>query len=114
LVDEYHNESHSITLAAAQFAPAARRPAMLWGSGLAIMTRLLLTAGAVLLAYIACNLIQEEAQLAAHVHEAPTSMRSAIARIALAHLVMSLDNVIAIAGASQFDPVRATEGDRQG
>ena len=32
---------------------------MLWGSGLAIMTRLLLTAGAVLLAYIACNLIQE-------------------------------------------------------
>ena len=37
---------------------------MLWGSGLAIMTRLLLTAGAVLLAYIACNLIQEEAQLA--------------------------------------------------
>ena len=41
-------------------------------------------------------------------------MRSAIARIALAHLVMSLDNVIAIAGASQSDPVRATEGDRQG
>jgi YjbE family integral membrane protein len=67
-------------------------------------------AGAVLLAYIACKLIQEEAQPAAHVHEAPTSMRSAIARIALADLVMSLDNVIAIAGVSQSDPVRLAVG----
>jgi YjbE family integral membrane protein len=66
--------------------------------------------GAVLLAYIACKLIQEEAQPAGHVHEAPTSMSSAIARIALADLVMSLDNVIAIARVSQSDPVRLAVG----
>jgi len=113
-----------IALAAHRLPAAQRRQAMLWGSGLAIMMRLLLTfvvstlllvpglrfAGAVLLAYIACKLIQEEAQPAAHVHEAPTSMRSAIARIALADLVMSLDNVIAIAGVSQSDPVRLAVG----
>ena len=37
-------------------------------------------------------------------------MFKAITRIAMADLVMSLDNVVAIAGASQSDPVRMTLG----
>src|SRR5208337_2288101 len=36
---------------------------------------------------------------------APTSLLTAIVRIAVADLVMSLDNVIAIAGVSESDPV---------
>ena len=113
-----------IALAAHRLPAAQRRQAMLWGSGLAIVMRLLLTfvvsalllvpglrfVGAVLLAYIACKLIQEEAQPAGPGREAPTSMSSAIARIALADLVMSLDNVIAVAGVSQSDPVRLAVG----
>ena len=96
---------------------------MLWGSALAIVMRLVLTflvsyllllpglrfLGAVLLAYIACKLIQEESESAGHVHETQTNMRAAIARIALADLVMSLDNVIAIAGVSQSEPVRLVD-----
>ena len=97
---------------------------MLWGTGLAIVMRLLLTLvvsillvipglrfmGAVVLAYIACKLIQEEEQPAETAQQGPTNMRTAIVRIALADLVMSLDNVIAIAGVSQSDPVRLTVG----
>jgi YjbE family integral membrane protein len=113
-----------IALAAHGLPPAQRRQAMLWGSALAIVMRLVLTflvsyllllpglrfLGAVLLAYIACKLIQEESESAGHVHETQTNMRAAIARIALADLVMSLDNVIAIAGVSQSEPVRLVIG----
>jgi YjbE family integral membrane protein len=113
-----------IALAAHGLPPARRRQAMLWGSGLAIVMRLVLTflvsyllllpglrfLGAVLLAYIACKLIQEESEAAGHVQETRTNMRAAIARIALADLVMSLDNVIAIAGVSQSEPVRLVIG----
>ena len=113
-----------IALAAHRLPPAQRRQAMLWGTGLAIVMRLLLTfvvsalllipglrfLGAVVLAYIACKLIQEEEEPTGPGREAPTSMRKAIARIALADLVMSLDNVIAVAGVSQSDPLRLTVG----
>src|SRR5271165_7073592 len=113
-----------IALAAHRLPAKQRRQAMLWGSGLAIVMRLLLTfvvsvllllpglrfVGAVLLAYIACKLIQEEAEPAGPGHEAPTSMKSAIVRIALADLIMSLDNVVAIAGVSQSDPVKLAVG----
>jgi len=113
-----------IALAAHNLPAAQRTKAMLWGTGLAIVMRLVLTftvsylllipglrfLGAVLLAYIACKLIQEEAQSAGHAREAPTSIRTAIARIALADLVMSLDNVIAVAGVAQSDPLRLVVG----
>ncbi len=113
-----------IALAAHRLPPAQRRKAMLWGTGLAIVMRLLLTfvvsvllvipglrfMGAVVLAYIACKLIQEEEQAAETDQQGPTNMRTAIARIALADLVMSLDNVIAIAGVSQSDPFRLAVG----
>jgi YjbE family integral membrane protein len=92
---------------------------MLWGTGLAIVMRLVLTfaisyvllipglrfLGAVLLAYIACKLIQEQADQAEEASHTPCSTGTAIARIAVADLVMSLDNVIAIAGVAQADPV---------
>jgi len=109
-----------IALAASSLPPEKRRGAMLWGTGLAIGMRMVLTfavsyvllipglrfLGAVLLAYIACKLIQEQADQSGDVGPPPTSAGTAIARIALADLVMSLDNVIAIAGVAQADPVR--------
>ena len=51
-------------------------------------------------------MIQEQADQAGEASQAPTSTGTAIVRIALADLVMSLDNVIAIAGLAQADPVR--------
>ncbi|MGD0044097.1 MAG: TerC family protein [Isosphaeraceae bacterium] len=109
-----------IALAASSLPPEKRQRAMLWGTGLAIGMRMVLTfavsyvllipglrfLGAVLLAYIACKLIQEQADQAGDASQAPTSTGTAIARIALADLVMSLDNVIAIAGVAQADPLR--------
>jgi YjbE family integral membrane protein len=113
-----------IALAAHNLPAGQRRRAMLWGTGLAIVMRLILTCvvsslllipglrflGAVLLAYIACKLIQEEAQSAGSRQEAPANLIMAIARIALADLVMSFDNVIAIAAVSQSDPLRLIVG----
>ena len=109
-----------IALAANTLPPKKRKCAMLWGTGLAIAMRLVLTfvvsylllipglrfLGAVLLAYIACKLIQEQADHEGNVDTSPASTRTAILRIALADLIMSLDNVIAIAGVAQADPVR--------
>jgi YjbE family integral membrane protein len=109
-----------IALAANSLTPEKRRRAMLWGSGLAIGMRMVLTfavsyvllvpglrfLGAVLLAYIGCKLIQEQADQAGDAGPPPTSTGTAIARIALADLVMSLDNVIAVAGVARADPLR--------
>src|SRR3954449_13568927 len=86
-----------IALAAHGLPPAQRRQAMLWGSALAIVMRLVLTflvsyllltpglrfLGAVLLAYIACKLIQEESESAGQAQQSPANMRTANARIAL-------------------------------
>ncbi|APW62505.1 TerC family protein [Paludisphaera borealis] len=107
-----------IGLAAHRLPPAQRKKAMFWGCGLAIVMRIGLTFvvfyllmipglrffGAVLLAWIACKLMQEEGQAAADPHAAPTSMLKAIQRIAMADLIMSLDNVLAIASASDSNP----------
>jgi YjbE family integral membrane protein len=113
-----------VALAAHNVPPEQRTKAMLWGTCLAIGMRLVLTfavsyllmipglrfVGAVLLAYIACKLIQEEVQSAEPAGAAATSIGTAIARIALADLVMSLDNVIAVAGLAQCDPLRLIIG----
>jgi predicted tellurium resistance membrane protein TerC len=66
--------------------------------------------GAVLLAWIACKLIQEEAESADHTKPAPVTLPKAIIRIAMADFIMSLDNIVAIAGASNSDPVRIVLG----
>ena len=110
---------------AAHLLPARqRRQAMLWGCGMAIVMRVALTlvvahlllfpglrfAGAVLLAWIACKLIQEHDDSTDSTKPPPTSLLKAIRRIAMADLIMSLDNVVAIAGASQSDPVRIILG----
>lgn len=109
-----------IALAAGSLPSHARRQAMLWGTGLAIAMRLVLTfavsyvllvpglrlVGAALLAYIACKLIQEQTEQAEDANRSPCSIETAIARIAVADLIMSLDNVIAIAGVAQADSVR--------
>lgn len=113
-----------IALAARQVPAHQRRSAMLWGIGLAVVLRLGLTlivayllqipglrfVGALLLAWIACRLLQEEAEPEEGHGSVSTSLRTAIARIAVADLVMSLDNVVAIAGVSRSDPVQLTIG----
>jgi YjbE family integral membrane protein len=97
---------------------------MIWGCGMAIAMRIALTLvvahlllfpglrtlGAVLLAWIACKLIQEGAEPIDHTKPAPNNLMKAIFRIAMADFIMSLDNVVAIAGASQSDPVRIILG----
>src|SRR5271165_5214606 len=113
-----------IGLAAHLLPSRQRRQAMLWGCGMAIVMRVALTlvvahlllfpglrfAGAVLLAWIACKLIQEHDDSTDSTKPPPTSLLKAITRIAMADLIMSLDNVVAIAGASQSDPVRIILG----
>ncbi len=85
-----------VALAARQLPPEQRRKAMIWGVGLAVGMRLVLTLmvsyllmlpglqliGAVLLAWIACRLLQDEAESAEHPGEAPSTLRTAVARIA--------------------------------
>jgi YjbE family integral membrane protein len=113
-----------IGLAAHLLPPPQRRKAMFWGCGMAIAMRIALTLvvaelllfpglrfiGAVLLAWIACKLIQEEAEASDESTPLPGSLFRAVTRIAMADLIMSLDNVVAIAGASQSDPVRIIVG----
>jgi YjbE family integral membrane protein len=110
---------------AARLLPARqRRQALFWGCGMAIVMRVVLTlvvahlllfpglrfVGAILLAHIACKLIQEEHDSTDQTRPSPTSLWKAISRIAMADLIMSLDNVVAIAGVSQSDPVRIILG----
>jgi YjbE family integral membrane protein len=113
-----------IGLAAHLLPPGQRRRAMLWGCGLAILMRISLTlvvsellllpglrlVGGLLLAWIAARLIQEEADSGDDASPSPTTMFKAITRIAMADFIMSLDNVLAIAGASNSDPVRVIIG----
>jgi YjbE family integral membrane protein len=113
-----------IGLAAHLLPPRQRRQAMLWGCGMAIVMRVALTlvvaqlllfaglrfVGGLLLAWIACRLVQEEAESRDTTKPAPTSLFKAITRIAMADFIMSLDNIVAIAGASESDPVRVIIG----
>jgi YjbE family integral membrane protein len=113
-----------IAMAAYLLPPRQRRKAMFWGCFLAIAMRVMLTLvvshlllfpglrfiGAALLAWIACKLIQEEAESRDTTRPPPTTLPKAITRIAMADFIMSLDNVVAIAGVSQSDPVRVVLG----
>jgi YjbE family integral membrane protein len=113
-----------IALAAHLLPLHQRRQAMLWGCGLAITMRLMLTlvvsnllllpglrfVGALLLAWIACKLIVEKAESVDQTRPPPNNLLKAISRIAMADFIMSLDNVVAIAGVSKSDPVRLTFG----
>jgi YjbE family integral membrane protein len=103
-----------IALAARSLPVDQQKKAVAWGSGAAVVMRIVLTIvavellrlpylkiiGAALLFWIAVQLlIPEEEEHAAEAGS--TSMASAIKTILLADLVMSLDNVIAVAAAAK-------------
>ena len=103
-----------IALAARQLPPKQQKQAILYGSGAAIVMRIVLTifavklltlpwlkiVGAVLLVYIGVQLLMEGGEDDGHVKE-HTSMAGAIKTILIADLVMSLDNVLGVAAAAK-------------
>ncbi len=103
-----------IALAARSLPPKQQRQAILFGSGAAIVMRIILTifavklltlpwlklVGAVLLVYIGVQLLMEGGDDDGHVKE-HSSMAAAIKTILVADLVMSLDNVLGVAAAAK-------------
>jgi YjbE family integral membrane protein len=103
-----------IALASRRLAPDQQRKAMLWGSGGAIILRIFLTfiavillkmpylqmVGGLFLLWIACKLIADDKE---HHEEvaAKNNLWDAVKTIIIADFIMSLDNVIAIAGAAK-------------
>ena len=107
-----------IALAARGLPPEHQKKAVAWGSGAAVVMRIALTivavellrmpylklVGAGLLLWIAIQLLVPEDGEGGH-GGAVTSMSAAIKTILLADLVMSLDNVIAVAAAAKGSTV---------
>jgi YjbE family integral membrane protein len=103
-----------IGMAAHRLPPRQRRFAILFGGSAAIVLRILLTAvaalllrlsglqliGGVLLIWIAFKLLKEEEESKEGVKVA-ASMREAIITILVADFIMSLDNVLGVAAASE-------------
>ena len=102
-----------IALASRALPPKQKRQAIFWGSGLAVILRIILVvvatflmkvpylqfAGGLALVYIGYELLaggDEEEDI-----EAPDNLGKAIKTILVADLIMSLDNVLAIAGVAQ-------------
>jgi len=105
-----------IALASRNLPPSQQRKAIFWGSAAAIILRVILTVtavqlltlpylkitGAVLLVYIGVQLLADsgdEAEMHGH-----SNIWGAIRTILIADLVMSLDNVIALAASAQKCP----------
>lgn len=105
-----------IALASRNLPPAQQKKAIFWGSAAAIILRVILTItavqllslpylkiiGAILLIYIGVQLLadsDDEADMEGH-----SNIWGAIRTILVADLVMSLDNVIAVAAAAQKGP----------
>ena len=104
-----------IAMAARSLPPQQQRKAILMGAGFAIVLRVVLTfvaakllqlpflelAGGILLLWIGVGLLKGEApQDAATAQSGNSSMLTAIRTIVLADLVMSLDNVLAVAASA--------------
>jgi YjbE family integral membrane protein len=103
-----------IALACRNLHPNQRRAGILWGTAGAIILRIVLTVfavtllqipylklvGALLLLWIGYKLLAESGGDDAHDLEAPDKLFAAVKTIIIADLVMSLDNVLAIAGAA--------------
>ena len=103
-----------IALAARSLPPKQQKQAVLWGSGAAVVMRILLTVvavellklpwlkliGAVLLFWIAVKLLLPESEGEGG-SKTGASMAAAVKTILIADLVMSLDNVIAVAAAAK-------------
>ena len=104
-----------IALAARSLPAKQQRQAVLWGSAAAVVMRIILTIvavellrlpylkiiGAVLLLWIGIQLLLPEKEEAHGGGRAQGGMASAIRTILIADLVMSLDNVIAVAAAAK-------------
>ena len=107
-----------IALAARALPEAQRKQAVLWGSSAAVVMRVVLTVvavellrlpvlkvvGACLLLWIAIQLLVPEDEGEGH-GAAVSGMAAAIRTILIADLVMSLDNVIAVAAAAKGNNV---------
>ena len=103
-----------IAMAARTLEPHQRSRAIFWGSAAAIVMRIILTivaiqllslpylklVGAILLVYIGVDLLKGEEEGDEHGKEI-NGMAAAIRTILLADLVMSLDNVLAVAAAAK-------------
>jgi YjbE family integral membrane protein len=108
-----------IALAARSLQPAQQKQAVIWGSVAAIVMRVILTVfavqmlqwpwlkliGAVLLVYVGVQLLKDEDE-AADIKQS-SSLLEAIKTILIADLVMSLDNVLAVAAAADAAPAEA-------
>ena len=105
-----------IAMASRNLEPAQQRKAIFWGSAAAIILRVILTitavqllalpylniVGAILLVYIGVQLLadsNDDTEMHGH-----SNIWGAIRTILIADLVMSLDNVIAVAAAAQKGP----------
>lgn len=105
-----------IGMAAHQLPPRQRRMAIGIGGGGAIVLRIVLTGvaafllelpavraiGGALLLWIAFQLLQQEDGPGSKT-TAPTTLRGAVATVLVADLIMSLDNVLGVAAASNGD-----------
>jgi YjbE family integral membrane protein len=103
-----------IGMAAHQLEPRQRRLAIAFGGAAAIVLRIVLTAvaalllqlpvvrlvGGVLLVWIAIHLLEEE-EASAEGAKVASNLRDAIVTILVADLIMSTDNVLGVAAASQ-------------
>ncbi len=112
-----------IAMAARGLPPSQQKRAIVFGSAAAIVMRIVLTliavkmlglpylklAGGVALLWIGVNLLNEDD--AAHDHAVkPIGIGAAIRTILVADLVMSLDNVLAVAAAAQGNTVLLVVG----
>ena len=107
-----------IALAARSLPPEQQRKAILWGSGAAVVLRIVLTVvaawllelpylqivGGLLLLWIGYQLLSEGEEEEGESKEYGT-LGAAVRTILLADLVMSLDNVIAVAASAQGNMV---------
>ena len=103
-----------IALAARSLPPEQQKKAIFWGSAAAIVMRIVLTLiavemlkwpylkiiGGLLLLYIGVSLLMEEGDGDGE-HKATGGLLAAIRTILVADLVMSLDNVLAVAAAAK-------------
>jgi YjbE family integral membrane protein len=104
-----------IALAARSLPPQQQKKAIFWGSAAAIVMRVVLTiiavemlkwpflkiVGAILLVYIGVSLMVEDNDGDGDVGKDGGGMMAAIRTILVADLVMSLDNVLAVAAAAK-------------
>jgi len=107
-----------IALAARSLPPAQQRKAVFFGSGAAVVLRIALTVvaakllqlsflqiiGGLLLLWIGVQLLSEEEEEGAE-SQSGSGLMVAVRTILIADLVMSLDNVIAVAAAAKGDMV---------